>query len=97
MIKHEEHRAVRSEAVVKLKLAQVVRTPSREEVNPSLDLATSTSRKLSSIWNAPTTTARSALGPPSTNARHAVPASTCFKMLAPNMVQFLPSTSIRSI
>lgn len=44
-------------SAVKLKLAQVVLKKDSDELNPSLDLATSNSRKLSSIWNPPTTTA----------------------------------------
>ncbi|MQL74128.1 hypothetical protein Taro_006487 [Colocasia esculenta] len=63
---------------------EVVLKKNSVELNPNLDLPTSNSKKLFSIWNPPTTTAAASFPFASTNARHAVSSPTCLNELAPN-------------
>ena len=72
---------------VKLKLAQVVCRNSSEELKPSLDVAKSNCRRLSSSWCPPITIEVLGFKPPSTNPKHSTSLLACTIEFAPKILQ----------
>lgn len=88
-LKNKKRKTFANQAVdVKLKLEQVVWRKRREELKPSLEVAKSNCRRLSSNWCPPITIDVLGFTPPSTKPRHITLLLTCTIEFAPKILQY---------